>query len=71
MLKRTEANIDKLVMRTEESIAKAASAHGRETAEIWVLMGKLAKGTEAAQEETREIRDEIRALTAAVRALLQ
>jgi ABC-type transporter Mla subunit MlaD len=63
--KRTEANIDKLVLRTEESISKLASAHARETAEIWVLMGKLAKGTEAAQDETRDIRDAIRELATA------
>lgn len=63
--KRTEENIAKLAIRTEESIAKLASAHAKEAAELWVLMGKLAKGTEAAQDETREIRDEIRELTAA------
>jgi len=63
--KRTEENIGKFVMRTEENIARMASAHAKELAEIWVLMSKLAKGTEAAQEETRVIRNEIRELTVA------
>lgn len=36
------------------------SKHDREIAEIWTLMGKLAKGTLAAQDETRELRVELR-----------
>jgi signal transduction histidine kinase len=32
------------------------SKHDREIAGIWDLMGKLAKGTLAAQEETRQLR---------------
>jgi hypothetical protein len=63
--KQTEENIGKLVVGTEESIARLASAHAKETAEIWVLLGKLARGTEASQDETRELRDGIRELTAA------
>ena len=58
--KQNEENIRKL----DKTIDKLASAHSKETAEIWVLMGKLAKGTEAAQKETRELRDAIRELTA-------
>jgi hypothetical protein len=30
-----------------------SAANAREAAEVWVLMGKLAKGTEAAQLEIR------------------
>jgi len=67
--KRTEDNIAKLTMRTEESIRKLATAHARETAEIWVLMGKLVRGTEAAQQATVEIRDIIRDLATEVRGL--
>jgi hypothetical protein len=63
--KRSDESIAKLAVHTDESIAKMASAHARESAEIWVLMGKLAKGTEAAQQEIREIRKEIRDLTLA------
>jgi hypothetical protein len=59
------AEIRAIQKRTEESIAKLASAHAKEKAEIWELMGKLAKGTQAAQDESREIRDQIRELTAA------
>ena len=58
------AEIRAIQKRTDESIAKLASAHSKEAAEIWLLMGKLAKGTEAAQKETRELRDAIRELTA-------
>ena len=54
----------KRAARTDDIIAKMASAHSKEAAEIWLLMGKLAKGTEAAQKETRELRDAIRELTA-------
>jgi hypothetical protein len=63
--KRTEENIGNFVIGTEENIAKMASADAKKMAEIWVLMGKLARGSEAAQEETRVIRYEIRELTAA------
>lgn len=38
-------------MTTKEHLSK----HDREIAEIWELMGKLAKGTLAAQEETRQL----------------
>jgi len=58
--KRTQESTDRLAARTEE----LASVHAKEAAEIWMLMGKLAKGTEAAQKETRELRDSIRELTA-------
>lgn len=33
-----------------------ATNYARESAEMWLLLGKLAKGTEAAQEETRDLR---------------
>ena len=62
--KRNEESIGRLTVRTEE-IAEQEAATSKEKAEIWVLMGKLARGTEAAQEEIREIRGEIRELTAA------
>ena len=58
-------NLGKSVRHTDGSIAKMASAHAKEKAEIWELMGKLAKGTQAAQDETRVIRNEIRELTSA------
>ena len=58
--KQNEENIRKL----EKNIDKMASAHSEEAAEIWLLMGKVAKGTEAAQKETRELRESIRELTA-------
>jgi hypothetical protein len=56
--KRTETNIDKLAAHVDQM----AATHAREAAEMWILMGKLAKGTEAAQQETREIRREMREL---------
>jgi DNA-binding transcriptional MerR regulator len=43
-------------LTTKEHLSK----HDREIAEIWELMGKLAKGALAAQDELREIRAEIR-----------
>lgn len=61
----TRESIGQLTARTEESIADLAAVHAKEKAEIWVLMGKLARGTEAAQDEIREIRNGIRELTAA------
>lgn len=67
--KRTDESIAKMVAHTDESITKMASANAREKAEIWILMGKLAKGTEAAQQETRVIRREIRDLNAAIQNL--
>lgn len=59
--KRNEQIIETLGKRTDGM----ASANAKEKAEIWELMGKLAKGTQAAQDETRVIRNEIRELTAA------
>ena len=53
--KRTQESVDRLAARTEE----LASAHAKEAAETWMLMGKLAKGSEAAHKETRELRDAI------------
>ena len=58
--KRTQESVDRLAARTEE----LASAHAKEAAETWMLMGKLAKGSEAAHKETRELRDAICELTA-------
>ena len=59
--KRNEQIIENLGKRTDEM----ASANANEKAEIWVLMGKLAKGTQEARDETRIIRKEIRELAAA------
>jgi uncharacterized protein YaaN involved in tellurite resistance len=63
--KRTEANIAKAnesLAKTDEILKRHTANYTREAAEIWALMGKLARGTEAAQLETREIRRELREL---------
>ena len=52
-------------MTTKEHLTK----HDREIAEIWPLMGKLAKGTLAAQEETRELRASMGELRAEMRQI--
>lgn len=62
------ADIRAISKRTEQIIPKHAANYARESAEMWLLLGKLAKGTEAAQKETRELRTLIRALLDSPRA---
>ena len=50
-------------MTTKEHLSK----HDREIAEMWELMGKLAKGALAAQDELSEIREDRRKAWAAIR----
>jgi len=49
-----------LARKSQLTTKEHLSKHDREIAEIWELMGKLAKGALAAQDELREIREEIR-----------
>ena len=53
---------DREIAEIRSILKQQAEQHAHEAAEMWVLMGKLARGKEGAQKETKELRSMIRAL---------
>jgi hypothetical protein len=52
-------------------LKQQAEQHAREATEMWTLLGKLAKGTEAAQRESRELWAAVRATQATLKAFIE
>jgi hypothetical protein len=52
-------------------LKQQAEQHALEATEMWALLGKLAKGTEAPQRESRELWAAVRATQATLKALIE
>jgi hypothetical protein len=52
-------------------LKQQAEQHAREATETWALLGKLAKGTEAAQRESRELWAAVRATQTTLKAFIE